>query len=85
MAEAIYVLCAGTSIVCAFLLLRSYARTRSALLFWSGVCFVGLALNNVLLFVDLIVVPEVDLGPLRTTVAIGGMAAMVFGLVWAER
>lgn len=28
----------------------------------SGLCFAGLAVNNVLLFVDLVVVPGVDLG-----------------------
>jgi hypothetical protein len=53
-AEAVYVLCAATSVACAVLLLRAYARTGAHLLLWSGLCFVCLGANNVLLFLDLV-------------------------------
>lgn len=83
MAESIYLLCAVTSVACALLLLRGFARTRVRLLFWSSLCFVGLALNNLLLFVDLVLLgPEVDLAPVRAAAALFGLSAMVFGLVW---
>lgn len=85
MAEIVYALCAITSILCATLLLRSYGRAGSRLLLWSGLCFVGLALNNVLLFVDLAVITEVDLSELRDLSGFAGVALLVFGLVWETR
>ena len=85
MAEIVYALCAITSILCATLLLRSYGRTRTRLLLWSGLCFVGLALNNVLLFVDLAVIATVDLSELRDLSGFAGVALLVFGLVWETK
>ncbi len=85
MAEVVYALCAITSILCATLLLRSYGRTHTRLLLWSGLCFVGLALNNVLLFVDLAVITDVDLSELRDLSGFAGVALLVFGLVWETK
>lgn len=82
MADAVYLLCAVTSLACAVLLLRGYVRSRVRLLLWSSLCFVGLALNNALLVLDLIVMPESDLSLLRNLPALVGMALLVFGLVW---
>ena len=82
LANAIYALCALTSIVCAVLLVRGYRRSRVRLLFWSAWCFAGLALNNILLLVDLRVLPQVDLEIWRTLPAIVGVALLVYGLVW---
>jgi hypothetical protein len=85
MAEAIFVLCALASALCAVLLLRSYLADRVPLLFWSSVCFVWLALNNAVLFVDKVILPEDDLGAWRAITALVGVAALVYGLVWEER
>ena len=82
MAEIVYLLCAATSVLCAGLLFNGYRSSRTRLLFWSSLCFTGLALNNVLLFLDLVVVPSVDLSLLRTSVAAAAMLALCFGLVW---
>lgn len=82
MALAIYLLCALTSIACTVLLVRAYLRTRVRLLLWTGACFVGLALNNLLLFVDLVLVPDVDLSLARSLAAFLGLGPLVFGLVW---
>ena len=82
MAEAVYLLCAATSILAAALLLRSWSRSRTRLLLWSSLCFVGLALNNILLFIDLIVVPAVDLSVSRNVSAAAAIAILIFGLVW---
>lgn len=82
MAEAIYLLCALTSVICAVLLLRGFRRTGVRFLFWSSVCFLGLAVNNLLLLVDLVLlVREVDLAMERAVAALLGMAALVFGLI----
>lgn len=81
-AAFVYALCALTSLVCAALLLRGYAQRRSRLLLWSGVCFALLAINNVLLFVDLVVVPATDLSIWRAATALAGLLVLVFGLVW---
>jgi len=86
MPEVVYVLCALTSLLCAGLLIRSYRYNRSRLLLWSTLCFIGLALNNVLLFVDLVVTgPEVDLQMLRSLTAVGALSTLVIGLVWESR
>lgn len=85
MAETVYVLCALTSTACAVLLLRGFLRSRTHLLFWSSLCFVGLAINNVLLFVDLVVVLNVDLSVWRSAIALVAMTVLVFGFIWESR
>lgn len=82
MAEAVYLLCAVTSIVCAVLLFRGYRQSRTRLLFWSSICFTGLALNNVLLVVDLVIVPTIDLSAWRSGIALVAMIVFLFGLVF---
>ncbi|HUQ02178.1 MAG TPA: DUF5985 family protein [Kofleriaceae bacterium] len=86
MAELIYVLCAVTSTLCAVLLTRSYFRTRTRMLLWSALGFVGLAVNNILLFVDLAVIgPHIDLSIPRTVTALVGMVLIVVGLIWEDQ
>ena len=82
MVETVYLLCAATSGACALLLLRAYHRTGTRLLLWSSLCFVGLTLNNALLIVDLIVVPDVDLSTWRLVPAVAGVGLLLYGLVW---
>jgi hypothetical protein len=81
-AESTYALCAITSLIAASLLFRQYRTTRTKLLFWSFVGFSGLALNNVLVFVDLVVVPTTDLALVRTLAGFVGLAALLYGLIW---
>jgi len=81
-AETVYALCALTSIACAVLLLRGYHQSRTRLLFWASLCFVGFALNNVLLFIDLILLPQIDLFWWRTLPALVGIGLFIYGLVW---
>jgi hypothetical protein len=82
MAAVIYGLCALTALACAYLLLRAYGRERHKLLLWSGVCFAGLTVNNLMLIVDKIVLPDVDLATARTGVALLSMMVLLFGLIW---
>ena len=78
----VYTLCAITSLACAGMLLRAYAASGVRLLLWCFVCFVGLAVNNLVLFFDKVVVPDVDLTLWRGLPAFFGVAALVYGLVW---
>jgi len=86
MADLIYALCTLTSIVCAVLLLRGYNQSRSRLLFWCGLCFVGLALHNILLIIDIKTPNNVlDLSHVRSLPAVAGVLVMIFGLIWEKR
>jgi hypothetical protein len=82
MADIVYILCALTSLTCAILLLRSFGSNRVRLLLWSGLCFVGFALNNILLIVDTRLFPETDLSILRTVPALVGLMLLLYGMVW---
>jgi hypothetical protein len=82
MSVAVYILCAVTSAACAVMLLRGYSRNGVPLLRWSGLCFAGLALNNILLFIDINVVPDIDLSLIRTIPALVGLAFLLYGLIW---
>lgn len=82
MAEAVYILCALTSLACAVLLMRGYSRSRTRLLLWSGLCFVWLAVSNVLLFLDLVIFPEGDLAVWRSASALVGIGTLLYGLIW---
>lgn len=79
-AGLIYALCALTSLACATLLLRGYFRTHVRLLWWSGLCFVGLFLNNALLVLDARI--SQDLSTTRTLPALAGVALLLYGMIW---
>jgi hypothetical protein len=82
MSAIIYGLCALTALGCAFLLLRGYRRSRYRLLLWSGLCFAGLTVNNLLLVMDKVAIPEGDLTIWRTSVSLLSMIILLFGLIW---
>jgi len=84
MTQLVYALCALTSLACAVLLLRGFFRTRVRLLLWSGLCFVGLTLNNTLLVLDKNTFVT-DLSNLRTLPALAGVTLLVYGLIWDSR
>jgi hypothetical protein len=81
MAALIYLLCAATALICTGLLIRAYLRSRYRLLLWSGLCFAGLTLNNLLLILDKMVV-DMDLSLWRVSVALMAMSILLYGLVW---
>jgi hypothetical protein len=80
-ADAIYTLCAATSLTAALMLLRHYWTRRAPLLLWSCIAFFGLAVNNVLVMVDLAILPTVDLALTRTTIGAIAMVTLVYGLI----
>ncbi len=81
MAGIIYGLCAVTSLACACLLMRSFSLSGTRFLLWSGLCFTGLALNNIFLVLDRLVFPNFDLSIIRLIPALIGMMLLIFGLV----
>lgn len=82
MEGAVYLLCAATALLCAGLLLWRYRRSGARLLVWCGLCFLGLALENLALFVDIVLVPEVDLSAIHLPAALAGVLVLLYGLVW---
>jgi len=85
MASVVYALCALTSMLCAGLLWRAYRASRARLLLWSSLSFIGLALNNLLLFVDLVIFPTVDLSVCRSLLAAVAVMVLLLGLIWDSR
>lgn len=82
MAGLIYLLCALTAFLSSCLLFRAYAAGKYKLLLWSGICFAGLALNNVALFADMVIFPLIDFSTYRLLIALCAMIALLYGLIW---
>ena len=78
----LFLFAALTSFACMALLFRGYARTRLRLLLWSALCFIFLTANNVLLFFDNIIVPEIDLRPYRLMAALVGIGCLIYAFIW---
>jgi hypothetical protein len=81
-ATAVYVGCAITSLACALLLMAAYRRQRARLLLWSCVCFAWLAVNNLVLVVDRVLVTDVDLSIARVGSALVGLVTLLYGLIY---
>jgi hypothetical protein len=84
-AAVIYSLCTLTAGLCAWRLLAAFARTRHQLLAWGGVCFAVLTLNNLLLVIDRVLLPEIDLFSLRLVTALIAISALLYGLIRDSR
>ena len=82
MSGAVYLLSAATSCLCAIMLLRGYRQSGVRLLFWSGLCFVGLTIDNIALYVDLIVVPTFDISVWRRLPGLTALSLLLYGLIW---
>ncbi|MES2854759.1 MAG: DUF5985 family protein [Bdellovibrionota bacterium] len=82
MGPIVYMLCALTSFACALLLFRGNKARPSRLLFWSALCFMGLFVNNVVLFADMVIFPDLYLSPVRHGTALVSVLLLLYGLVW---
>jgi len=79
----LFSLAALTSIGCTWLLFRGYLRSSVRLLLWTALCFVFLSINNVVLFIDTIILPtQVDLRVLRLAAALAGIACLLYAFIW---
>ena len=79
---AIYLLCIFTSVVCTWLLVAAFRRQRESLLFSSALSFGFLTLNNLLVFTDLIMLPQIDLSLARALSALGAGLVLLGGIIW---
>lgn len=82
MPQVVYIFAFLVALSCGILLFRGYQRSERRLLLWSSLCFFILSLENLLLFVDLFIVPDIDLRILRGVVTLVGMLFLIYGLVW---
>ena len=80
----VYTLCFATSTLCAFLLGRSFRRSRSRLLLWSALCFALLAVANFVVVLDMLIFPDVDLRAVRLWLSLAAVAVLLFGFIWDE-
>jgi hypothetical protein len=78
----VYTVALLTSLVCAFLLVRSYRRSRTRLLLWTAGCFALLALNNFLVVLDLLVLRDINLVLLRHLASLAAVCVLLFGFIW---
>lgn len=85
MSAALYILSIVTTLACSVLLLRAYFRVRNGLLLWSGLCFAGLTLDNVLVFGDMLLFPATDLYTYRLASVAISTSLLIFGLVWERQ
>jgi hypothetical protein len=84
MPAAIYLLCMLTSLACACLLLFRYKASGHRLLFWSGMCFCWMSLNNLLLIVDKLVFPATDLMLVRQLTGLIALSLLLYGLIYEK-
>ena len=82
MATLIYGLCALTALLCTCLLLQAYVRGRYKLLLWGGLCFAALSINNIILVIDKLVLPQADLSMWRLATALAAILILLHGLIW---
>jgi hypothetical protein len=78
----VYLLCFLTSAACAVLLARSYFAGRARLLLWSAICFLFLAANNLVVVVDMLMIPEISFRVPRLLLALAAVSVLLFGFVW---
>jgi hypothetical protein len=78
----VFVLCFCAAAACTWLLLRGYWRSRTRLLFWSGLCFAFLSVNSLAVVLDLLVFPNVSLIAVRQIASLAAVITLLFGLVW---
>jgi hypothetical protein len=81
-AASAYVLGTLVCLACALLLARGFHYSRQRLLLWSSLCFWGLAASNLLIFIDMVLLPDVDLYRWRLLTTALAMCVLVFGLIW---
>lgn len=81
-ASAVYLLCLAASLICAWLLARGYVRHHTRILLWSATCFALLAVNNLLMVLDIVVLPQTDLGLARTCCSLLAVGTLLYGFIW---
>ena len=81
----IYLMCVATSLLCAYLLARAYRRGKTKLLIWSALCFAMLAVSNLVLAADVLLLPTIDLTLLSLATSLAAVAMLLYGFIWEAR
>ena len=81
-AAIVFLACAITSVLCVVLLVRGWLASRSRLLLWSSLGFTGLALNNIILVLDRLVIVDANLALVRAVPAFLGVLVLLTGCIW---
>ena len=82
MHSIVYILGLLTSIACAYLLARGYAENRARLMLFSAICFGLLAVNILLVVIDLLILPQAVLLTFRQLAALAAISVLLFGFIW---
>lgn len=85
MSAALYIFTSLITLVCAVLLLRAYFRVRRNLLLWSGLCFLVLTVDYLLVWADLVLIPDSEWYTSRLVTTTIAMVLLLVGLVWEGR
>ncbi|HXE43175.1 MAG TPA: DUF5985 family protein [Candidatus Baltobacteraceae bacterium] len=85
MPATIYILCTATALICCVLLFRGYRQSHARLLLWSALCFAALTLQNLFLFLDVIIFPRLDLSLFRILFALLAVSFLLYGLIWKDK
>lgn len=78
----VYLLCFLAAAICAGLLVRQHRRSGTPVLLWSAACFVFLAVSNLLVVVDQLLVPEPMLREVRLVLTLLAVSVLLFGFIW---
>ena len=78
----VYILSTITALASAVLLAIAARRGGGRLLLLSAIAFVGMALNNVLLYVDTVIAPNVDWSIYPNLVALASVVILLYALIW---
>jgi hypothetical protein len=66
----------------AALLMRSWGRSRQPLLLWSAVCFSLLAVNKLLVVLDMVIFTGVNLSLARQLTSLSAVGVLIYGFIW---
>lgn len=81
MDKIVYAMCAITCATCTFLLLRGYMRSKMNLLLWSTLCFTCLTLTNIFVYIDLILIEEINFLTVRNILTFLGLSILIYGMI----
>jgi hypothetical protein len=81
----VYLMCVATSLLCAYLLARAFRRGRTRLLIWSALCFALLAISNLVLAADVMLLPSIDLTVVRLLTSLAAVVVLQYGFIWEAR
>lgn len=81
MDSLVYALCALTCASCTVLLWRGYFASRMRFLLWSALCFTFLTATNIFVYIDLILVPEIDFQTIRNLSTLMGLSILIYGMI----